>query len=70
MKIGANTMIWAADFRHDDIPLIDKIAEMGFDVIEVLITSARPQFDASQVRKRIRDAGPSMQCQRFANGRV
>jgi D-psicose/D-tagatose/L-ribulose 3-epimerase len=57
MKIGANTMIWAADFTQDDIPLIDKIAAMGFDVIEVLVTSAEPPFNADQVRKRIKDAG-------------
>ncbi len=57
MKIGANTMIWAADFTQDDVPLIDKIAAMGFDVIEVLVTSAEPPFHAAQVRKRIRDAG-------------
>ena len=57
MRIGANTMIWAADFTHEHLPLIDRIAAMGFDVIEVLVTSAEPKFEAKQVRKRIDDAG-------------
>jgi D-psicose/D-tagatose/L-ribulose 3-epimerase len=60
MKIGANTMIWASDFAHEHLPLIDKIAAMGFDVIEVLVSSREPNFEAKQVRKRIRDAG--MKC--------
>jgi len=60
MKIGANTMIWAGDFTQEHLPLIDKVAALGFDVIEILVTSAEPRFDASQVRKRIRDAG--LQC--------
>lgn len=60
MKIGANTMIWAGDFTQEHLPLIDKVAALGFDVIEVLVTSAQPLFDAGQVRKRIRDAG--LQC--------
>jgi D-psicose/D-tagatose/L-ribulose 3-epimerase len=42
------------------LPLIDKVAALGFDVIEVLVTSAEPHFDTNQVRKRIRDAG--LQC--------
>jgi D-psicose/D-tagatose/L-ribulose 3-epimerase len=50
-------MIWAADFTHEHLPLVDRIAEMGFDVIEVLVTSAEPKFEAKQVRKRIHDAG-------------
>jgi D-psicose/D-tagatose/L-ribulose 3-epimerase len=60
MKIAANTMIWAGDFTQEHLPLIDKVAAIGFDVIEILVTSAEPRFDANQVRKRIRDAG--LQC--------
>ena len=60
MKIGANTMIWAGDFTQEHLPLIDKVAALGFDAIEILVTSAEPRFDASQVRKRLRDAG--LQC--------
>jgi D-psicose/D-tagatose/L-ribulose 3-epimerase len=60
MKIGANTMIWAGDFTQEHLPLIDKVAALGFDVIEILVTSAEPRFDSSRVRKLIRDAG--LQC--------
>jgi hypothetical protein len=35
MKIGANTMIWAGDFTQEHLPLIDKVAALGFDVIEI-----------------------------------
>ena len=57
MKIGANTMIWGGPFTQADIPLIDKVAAMGFGVIELLIASAVPPFDVQQVRRRIKDAG-------------
>lgn len=57
MKIGANTMIWSADFTTADLPLIDKVAAMGFDVIEILVTAAEPAFDTTAVRRRIGDAG-------------
>ena len=43
MKIGANTMIWAGDFTQEHLPLIDKVAALGFDVIEILVTSAEPR---------------------------
>jgi hypothetical protein len=39
MKIGANTMIRAGDFTQEHLPLIDKVAALGFDMIEILVTS-------------------------------
>lgn len=57
MKIGANTMIWSADFTSTDLPLIEKVSALGFDVIEILVTSAEPAFDPAELRRRIGDAG-------------
>jgi hypothetical protein len=50
MKIGANTMIWNAGFTTADLPLIDKVSAMGFDVIEILVTAAEPAFDPIEPR--------------------
>jgi D-psicose/D-tagatose/L-ribulose 3-epimerase len=57
MKIGANTMIWGVPFTEADLPLIDKVAAMGFGVIELLVDSANPPFDIKAARRRMRDAG-------------
>src|SRR5579859_6581281 len=36
MKIGASTFIWVSPFSTEkDLALVDKVAEMGFDVLEI-----------------------------------
>ena len=35
MKFGANTFIWTSPFRTEDLGLLPKIKEMGFDVVEI-----------------------------------
>jgi D-psicose/D-tagatose/L-ribulose 3-epimerase len=57
MKFGVNTQIWVAPFEQSDIGLIDKVADLGFDVIELGFFSAEPPFDASQVKQRLKDNG-------------
>ena len=57
MKYGANTQIWVAPFKAEDIGLIDKVAQMGFSVIELGVASEEPPFDIKQVRQRLQDAG-------------
>jgi D-psicose/D-tagatose/L-ribulose 3-epimerase len=57
MKFGANTQIWAAPFKATDMGLIEKVAKMGFDLIELGVASEDPPFDAKQVRRRLQDAG-------------
>lgn len=57
MKYGANTQIWVAPFKAEDIGLIEKVREIGFDVIELGVASEEPPFDAKQVRRRLQEAG-------------
>ncbi|MGA2794928.1 MAG: sugar phosphate isomerase/epimerase [Roseiarcus sp.] len=57
MKFGVNTQIWVAPFQQTDLALIDKVAGMGFDVIELGFFSAEPPFDVGEVKRRLKDAG-------------
>lgn len=57
MKFGVNTQIWVAPFRQSDVALIDKVAGLGFDVIELGFFSAEPPFDVAEVKQRLKDNG-------------
>jgi sugar phosphate isomerase/epimerase len=57
MKFGANTQIWSAPFKAVDMGLIEKVAKMGFDLIELGVASEDPPFDVKEVRQRLQDAG-------------
>jgi D-psicose/D-tagatose/L-ribulose 3-epimerase len=57
MKFGVNTQIWVAPFEQSDIDLIDKVARLGFDVIELGFFSAEPPFNVAEVRQRLKDTG-------------
>jgi D-psicose/D-tagatose/L-ribulose 3-epimerase len=35
MKFGANTFMWTSPFRTENLPLLKKVKEMGFDSIEI-----------------------------------
>ncbi len=37
IKFGINTFIWASPFRTRDLPLLDKVKAMGFDLLEIPI---------------------------------
>jgi D-psicose/D-tagatose/L-ribulose 3-epimerase len=53
MKYGANTQIWVAPFSQKDLPLIDRVAELGFDMIELGYASVEPPFNVAEVKKRL-----------------
>ena len=59
MKFGVNTQIWVAPFEQSDIDLIDKVASLGFDVIELGFFSADPPFKVADVKQRLKDTGLS-----------
>jgi D-psicose/D-tagatose/L-ribulose 3-epimerase len=59
MKFGVNTQIWVAPFQQSDIGLIDKVAALGFEVIELGFFSAEPPFKIADVRQRLKDVGIS-----------
>ena len=35
MKFGANTFIWVSPFRTEAFDVVQKIANLGFDVVEI-----------------------------------
>ena len=49
MKFGANTQIWVAPLAQADLGLIDKVADTGFDLIEL-----------GDVKQRLADQHPRM----------
>lgn len=53
MIFGANTQIWVAPFKQADIALVDKVADMGFGLIELGFASETPPFDVAALRKRM-----------------
>ena len=36
-KYGANSMIWTEVFSVKDLPLLDKVKTMGFDIFDIAI---------------------------------
>ena len=57
MQFGVNTQIWTAPFSQSDLPLIDSVAAMGFDLIELGFASVEPPFSVADVRARLNSAG-------------
>jgi D-psicose/D-tagatose/L-ribulose 3-epimerase len=39
IKFGVNTFTWTSPFTTEDLPLLDKAKEMGFDLVEIPIES-------------------------------
>jgi len=57
MQFGANTQIWVAPFTQNDLGLIDKVAGMGFDMIELGYASDEPPFKVADVKERLKAHG-------------
>lgn len=56
MTFGASTFIWASPFSNATLDLVDKVAELGFDLIEVCVEDPLT-IDPDAIRKRIDRAG-------------
>jgi len=56
MKFGASTFIWASPFSNATLDLVDRIADLGFDLIEVCVEDPST-IDTAAIRKRIDSAG-------------
>lgn len=56
MKFGASTFIWASPFSNATLDLVDKVADLGFDLIEVCVEDPST-IDTAAIRKRIERAG-------------
>ncbi|MBB5755170.1 sugar phosphate isomerase/epimerase family protein [Prosthecomicrobium pneumaticum] len=56
MKFGASTFIWVSPFSNDTLDLVDKVAALGFDLIEVCVEDPAT-IDTTAIRRRIEAAG-------------
>ena len=56
MKFGASTFIWASPFSNATLDLIDKVAKLGFDLIELCVEDPST-IDPPTILKRLKHAG-------------
>ena len=56
LKFGVDTFIWAESFTKDNIPLIEKSKELGFDVIETFVTNPET-YPAELVKDKVKEVG-------------
>lgn len=56
MKFGVNTFIWSDTFSREQIPLLARIKEAGFDGVEAPLFSPTA-FDDPGVRRALADSG-------------
>lgn len=56
MRFGASTFIWVSPFGADTLDLIDKVADLGFDLIEICIENPAT-IDVDRIRGRLDQAG-------------
>lgn len=56
MQIGVNTLLWTASFNESNFPVLRRIKQWGFDLVEIA-TFDFEGFPAAKVRTAVRDAG-------------
>jgi len=56
MQFGASTFIWASPFSNQTLDLVDKVANLGFDLIEVCVEDPAT-IDTRAIMKRVQAAG-------------
>ncbi|PZO73892.1 MAG: sugar phosphate isomerase/epimerase [Mesorhizobium amorphae] len=56
MRFGASTFIFVSPFGNDTLDLIDHVARMGFDLIEICVEDPRT-IDPPRIRERLDRAG-------------
>ena len=56
MKFGLNTLLYSAQFTADDLPLVDKVAALGYDGVEVPFIDL-DSLDAAATRRALEAAG-------------
>jgi D-psicose/D-tagatose/L-ribulose 3-epimerase len=57
MRFGVNTWFWVWHFTTEDIRLIERVAKLGFDWIEIPVESREQPIDFRRVGATIRDHG-------------
>ncbi|HUX38837.1 MAG TPA: sugar phosphate isomerase/epimerase family protein [Rectinemataceae bacterium] len=56
MKIGVNTWVWVSPFTTERIELLDKVAGLGFDLVEIAVDDPAA-IDAGVLKRRLADTG-------------
>jgi D-psicose/D-tagatose/L-ribulose 3-epimerase len=56
MRFGASTFIWVSPFSNATLDLIDKVADFGFDLIEICVEDPAT-IDTAAISGRLRKAG-------------
>src|SRR3954470_16722774 len=56
MRYGAVTFIWTGPFRTEDLPLLRRVADLGFDVIELPV-DGDGLLDAQALRAELEATG-------------
>lgn len=55
IRFGASSFIWVSPFSNDTLDLIDKVADMKFDFIEICIEDPA-RIDPERIKKRLQKA--------------
>ena len=56
MNFGVSTFLWVSPFNNGSFDLVDKVKEMGFDLIEIPVEK-KELIDWAKLRAAIQDAG-------------
>jgi D-psicose/D-tagatose/L-ribulose 3-epimerase len=56
MKIGVNSWVWVSPFTTERLDLVDKVASIGFDQIEIAVDDPSA-IDAAALKRKLSDAG-------------
>ncbi len=56
MQFGASTFIWASPFSNSTLALIDKVKDLGFDLIEICVEDPAT-IDTAAIRSRLVSTG-------------
>ncbi|MBE7186366.1 MAG: sugar phosphate isomerase/epimerase, partial [Methylobacterium mesophilicum] len=56
MRFGASTFIWVSPFSNGTLDLIDKVARMGFDLIEICVEDPGT-IETGRIGERLDRAG-------------
>ena len=56
IQFGVSTFVWTSPFATADFDLLDKVADMGYDIIEVAVED-KTLIDWAHLKKRVRETG-------------
>jgi D-psicose/D-tagatose/L-ribulose 3-epimerase len=56
MKLGINTWVWVSPFGTQDLGLLDKVARMGYDLIEIAVDDPA-LIDVPALKRKLADTG-------------